>query len=112
MNALVGRQEASTEQMQRKNDVRLMQEALRAEDQACGCQRQPSLKGFQPLLSGAGIPRGAGTLSSVIAAISGKREIKLKPALLDPSSVDDMLVQIKDVVHYAQNTRACRTFME
>jgi signal transduction histidine kinase len=103
MNALVGRQEASTEQM-RKNDVRLMQEALRAEDRRLADAETSSFAKAQKLISAQVFHEVRNALSSVIAisemTLSMKKDTALSPVDL-VSSVDDMLDQIKDVVHYA-----------
>jgi signal transduction histidine kinase/CheY-like chemotaxis protein len=103
MNALVGRQEASTEHM-RKNDVRLMQEALRAEDRRLADAETSSFAKAQKLISAQVFHEVRNALSSVIAisemTSSMKKDTALSPVDL-VSSVDDMLDQIKDVVHYA-----------
>jgi signal transduction histidine kinase len=103
MNALVGRQEASTEQM-RREDVRLMQEALRAEDRRLADAETSSFAKAQKLISAQVFHEVRNALSSVIAisemTSSMKKDTALSPVDL-VSSVDDMLDQIKDVVHYA-----------
>ncbi len=107
MKKMVTRQEASTEQL-RKKDVQVMQEALWAEDKRLADAETSSFVKAQALISAQVFHEVRNALSSVIAMSEMTSSLKTNPTITPielVSSMDDMLDQIKEVVYYARKFR-------